>query len=342
LIAQGDDVFLGQNQSSVQRIYTLVPIEDTSLTVIGVWRVDDGPAPQLSAYITPAVLPMRIWIESSAVAMLLVYKLVLRHTIGLRKNMAAIDGNRQLDTTRASSSMPNELQSLAEKFDRMTNIFVRDEVALENSLREKNVLKKEVHHRVKNNLQLIPSIMNMKIRLAKHEETRTVLSRLQDRVRKLETIHRDRYQSQLAGLVDVHTLMTEVIEMSVEVGEAGENPLIVDINIDRVLLYPDQAVPLSLLTAEGITNAMQFIGAPIGQSPFIQVTLRQTASACVLTITNSFGSDNVAKETGLGAQLINAFAIQLSGMIELEKSADSYTLSLRSEVSEFMPNGRDF
>ena len=185
-----------------------MPIEGTSLTVIGVWRVDDGLAPQMIAYITPAVLPLLIWIASRAVAMLLVYKLVLRHTIGLRENMAAIDGNRQMDTTRASSSMPNELQSLAENFDRMTNIVVRDEVALEDSLREKIVLKKEVHHRVKNNLQLISSIMNMKIRLAKNEETRTVLSRLQDRVRKLETIHRDLYQSQLGGLVDVHRLMT--------------------------------------------------------------------------------------------------------------------------------------
>jgi hypothetical protein len=210
LIAQGDDVFLGENQNGLQRIYTLVPIEGTSLTVIGVWRVDDGLAPQMIAYITPAVSPLLIWIASRAVAMLLVYKLVLRHTIGLRENMAAIDGNRQMDTTRASSSMPNELQSLAENFDRMTNIVVRDEVALENSLRGKIVLKKEVHHRVKNNLQLISSIMNMnmKIRLAKNEETRTVLSRLQDRVRKLETIHRDLYQSQLGGLVDVHRLMT--------------------------------------------------------------------------------------------------------------------------------------
>jgi two-component sensor histidine kinase len=122
--------------------------------------------------------------------------------------MAAIASNRQMDTTRASSSMPNELQSLAENFDRMTNIVVRDEVALEDSLREKIVLKKEAHHRVKNNLQLISSIMNMKIRLAKNEETRTVLSRLQGRVRKLETIHRDLYKSQIGGLVDVHTLMT--------------------------------------------------------------------------------------------------------------------------------------
>jgi hypothetical protein len=208
LIAQGDDVFLGENQNGLQRIYTLVPIEDTALTVIGDWRVDDGLAPQMIAYITPAVLPLLIWIASRAVAMLLVYKLVLRHTIGLRENMAAIASNRQMDTTRASSSMPNELQSLAENFDRMTNIVVRDEVALEDSLREKIVLKKEAHHRVKNNLQLISSIMNMKIRLAKNEETRTVLSRLQGRVRKLETIHRDLYKSQIDGLVDVHTLMT--------------------------------------------------------------------------------------------------------------------------------------
>ena len=95
------------------------------------------------AYITPAVLPLLIWIASRAVAMLLVYKLVLRHTIGLRENMAAIDGNRQMDTTRASSSMPNELQSLAKNFVRMTNIVVRIEVALENSLRERLFLRKK-------------------------------------------------------------------------------------------------------------------------------------------------------------------------------------------------------
>jgi two-component sensor histidine kinase len=171
--------------------------------------------------------------------------------------------------------------------------------------------------------------MNMKIRIAQQEETRTVLSRLQDRVLGLATIHQDLYQSQLGAVVDIRTLMTEVIKMSVEVGEPRGNPDNVDIGIDRVSLHPDQDMPLSLLTAKGITNAMKHIGTPIGQSPSLQATVKQTGSTCVLTITSSICSENVAKETGLSAQLINAFPIQLDGKIELEKTDDSYTLFLR-------------
>ena len=92
---------------------------------------------------------------------------------------------REFSPVTGGLVMPSELQALQDNFDRMADNIMQDEAAMENTVREKNVLIKEVHHRVKNNLQLISSIMNMQIRQAKQDETKSALSRLQDRVLSL-------------------------------------------------------------------------------------------------------------------------------------------------------------
>ena len=74
--------------------------------------------------------------------MLSTYTLILRQNIGQRNNMAKIAVTRQMDTTRAWTSMLNELKFLADNLDQMTNIHVHDEATSEDSLRENSVLGK--------------------------------------------------------------------------------------------------------------------------------------------------------------------------------------------------------
>ncbi len=336
--------FQDENQLGQKRVYTVVPIEGSPASVMGVWQGENPLVSKIAATLRPAIFPVLMWLASMSVAMLSIYTLVLRHIVRLRRNMNDFADNRNIDAISNQVPMPNELKALNDNFLRMTNEIMQDEAQLEDALRAKNVLVKEVHHRVKNNLQLISSIMNMQIRAAEHQETKAVLSRLQDRVLSLATIHRDLYQSQNGGMVEVGALISEVVQNSVEVAVSLEDDVDVQKDIDQILLYPDQAVPLSLMVAEAMTNAMKYIGAPKGQQRWVRVTLKQDPGDvdCLLTLSNSVGSGRNAESTGLGGQLINAFAIQLGGEVQTAEAADSYTMRVQFKATEFEPEQRDY
>ncbi len=337
LVTSTPKAFVTKNVQGERRTYTVVPITGSPATVLGVWRTSDGLASQTAALVRPAVFPVLMWFASMGVAMLSLYMLVLRHLSKLRRAMERFTQDRQLSDDLDIAGMPNELAALSSNYVKMTEDILRHEAELENTLHEKGVLVKEIHHRVKNNLQLISSIMNMQIRAATATETKQAIARLQDRVRSLATIHRDLYQSQNEGMVNAGALVTEIIEKSKELAVARDSDVALEMQISQVLLYPDQAVPLSLLVAEGMTNVMKYIGAPKGGTPWVRVVLRQDAGACHLALSNSVGEVVEMESTGLESELINAFSIQLGSDIIVDRQPDSYTMSITFKVAEFQP-----
>ncbi len=238
--------------------------------------------------------------------------------------------------------VPVEIELVEQNFERMSQEVLQDEAALEDALREKGVLVKEIHHRVKNNLQLISSIINMQIRSAELEETKTVLRRVQERVLSLATIHRDLYQSQENGRVNTGALVTEIVDNSVELVRSEGSDLTVNKDIENLLLYPDQAVPLSLLVSEATTNALKHVGDRPDETSYVDVSLRQDGTSCVFVLANSIGQTTVSDSTGLGSKLMTAFATQLGGKIDVEQSEDRYMLTVSFEALEFEPEARDF
>ncbi|WP_342076979.1 sensor histidine kinase [Yoonia sp. SS1-5] len=334
--------FRATNRDGIRRTYTVVPIEGSPASVMGIWRANDGLAGRVANFIQPALFPVLMWVASMSVAMLSIYTLVMRHISRLRKDMDAFAENRTVPAEVNATAMPNEFLSLNTNFSNMAQDIMQDEARLEDTLREKNVLIKEVHHRVKNNLQLISSIMNMQIREAQHDETKSVLSRLQDRIISLATIHKDLYQSQNGGMVDAGALVADIVEKTLEMAVSDRDAITVETSIDPVLLFPDQAVPLSLLAAEGMTNAMKYLSVSSAEKPWLHASLRQTGTSCTLTLANAIGGTTSAESTGLGAHLINAFGIQLGGKIDTEQTADSYTMTVRFDIAEFVPDAADY
>lgn len=335
--------FRATNLAGVERRYSIVTIEGSPAAVMAVWRLDDGASSRVAGLVAPAVFPLLMWLASMGVAMLAMHTLVLRHLRGIRQKMDAFADSRLVDDAPGEQTVaPIEIEELEQNFAQMSQEIMRDEATLENALREKSVLVKEIHHRVKNNLQLISSIMNMQIRSARHEETKNVLRRVQDRVLSLATIHRDLYQSQDGGRVNVGELVQEIVEKSVELVTLGGRKLEVKTDINPVMLYPDQAVPLSLLVAEATTNAMKYIGDQTADRPSISVELVQEDRACRLTISNSIGASDEQESTGLGSKLMTAFALQLGGQVEVEHTDAFYKLTLQFNALEFEPEPQDF
>ena len=335
--------FRAENRDGIERRYSIVTIEGSPAAVMAVWRIGDGVVVANGPSLPPYVFPILMWVASMGVAMLAMHTLVLRHLRRLSRRMHAFSDTRQTDTAYPEETViPAEIALVEQNFEQMSQEILRDEAVLEDALREKNVLVKEIHHRVKNNLQLISSIINMQIRSAELDETKTVLRRVQDRVLSLATIHRDLYQSQDQGRVNVGDLIKEIIDSSVDMVSGEGRQIKVTKAIAPVLLYPDQAVPLSLLVAEAVTNAMKHIGHDPDDKAILDIVLEQDERTCLLVISNSIGQTKTQDSTGLGSQLMNAFAMQLGGQIHAEETDQRYVLTLSFDALEFEPEARDF
>jgi two-component sensor histidine kinase len=295
-------------------------------------------------------LPLMMWLLSLLVAYFTVNRLLLRPLGALQGRMQAFTaGDRMLPPFRLEGA-PDELTDLADTFDAMTSRIVRDETRLEKAVHDQELLLKEVHHRVKNNLQLIASILNMQIRQHRSPENRAILRRVQDRVMSLATVHQHLYQTPALSALKADTLLSEIVNRKLgEIGALG-GEIEVTTDFAPVRLYPDQAVPLALLVGEAVTNVFHHVGQPrSGVRPWMRVSLAEEPDGTVrLVIANSGGEKLAAAQSeysaGLGTRLIEAFAQQLEGTLERRDSEDEgweLRLSFRPQVFQPGPASMD-
>ncbi|EPX79464.1 sensor histidine kinase [Litoreibacter arenae] len=344
LLGQGAYSFSAVDAQNYERIYAVIPIVDQTVYTLGVWDANAATARPLLSRMPAWIFPVIMWVVSLGVALSTVNRLVVRHVRRLGREMSAFARNRTVPSEHRATMMPAEIEQIEDDFRDMSAVILRDEAELENSLRDKNVLLKEIHHRVKNNLQLISSIISMQIRKARNAETRYVLGRVQDRVLSLATIHRDLYQTSDAGRINVGALITEIVEKSLEIAKLDDSKIELDVDIQDVFLYPDQAVPLSLMASEAVTNALKHVGAGLNGREWIRISLTcAECRDCKMIMENSIGAPMPDVEsTGLGAQLIRTFAMQLGGQIDVEETDNSYKLTVEFQVVEFTSDAVDY
>lgn len=330
------DTFYARSIDGRDLLYAVVPVRGSTLYVMGVWSTDAAINAQLVSDLPPGTFPALMWLISLFVSLFAVNRLVTRHIRLLGRQMAHFAANRRAVKAISTAEMPTELRDIQDSFLQMAGAILQDEATMEDSVREKNVLLKEIHHRVKNNLQLISSIINMQVRSTPDPETKAILRRIQDRVLSLATIHRDLYQGANVGRVNVGALVKEVVEKSVDIGIETQADIDITTDISDVHLYPDQAVPLSLLASEATTNAMKYLGATDGNRPYLTVSLvSDNLGRCDFIFENSVGAPTSAESTGLGAQLIKAFAIQLGAKMEVEQTDTVYQMHLSFQIVDF-------
>ena len=325
--------FNAMSNEGTERIYAVFPLIDDTVFAIGSWpTIDDG---TLLASGSPYLMPGLMWMASLLVAMLAAELLVTRHIRSLRKSITSFANgdHRVVDLHMEDAS--SEIRDVADAYLKMTDTIQRDSADLEDTIHQREVLLREVHHRVKNNLQLISSIMNMQMRQSHSYEARTLMKGLQDRVMSLATIHRGLYQT--TGLTDVRAdellpdILRQILKMATGPGRAFE----VETHFDDLRLTPDQAVPLSLLLTEALTNALKYAGTIGPGRPKLTVRLtRDGASMAILDVCNTLGPGPLPADagTGLGSQLLTAFGQQLGAVSTVTADDGLYRLTVRFSV----------
>jgi two-component sensor histidine kinase len=284
-----------------------------------------------------------MWLVGIIVAVVSLNRLVLRHISDLGRRLRRFATYRDVETSEKIDDAPSEILTINETFEGMADQLLRDEADLENAVFEREVLLKEVHHRVKNNLQLISSIINMQVRQVASPEAVAALRQFQDRVTSLASVHRALYQEPSLTHIRFDVLLGDLVSQVNAVGSAQYRPVEIDLELDPVTLLPDQTSPLAMVTTEALSNAFKY-GGPGPDGVFrLKVHLKETIEGGTthvrLVIENSIDGETSADSgSGLGKRLILAFASQLDADLQETETDDRYILSISFEYQPFTPD----
>lgn len=230
---------------------------------------------------------------------------------------------------RITRAMPLELQRLGQAFTRATRRLSRHEARLNKAMAHQELLMREIHHRVKNNLQIVASLLNLQASRISHPEVRAEFALARDRVRALATLHKTLYAEDRLDSLDMASFLRELCEQTLHVAGEGETGRItLKVESDDFRMNPDQAVPLALIMTEIVTNSIKY-AFPDGRRGTISVALRLVDQIVTLTIADdgigcSFDEDTPGERHGIGRKLIRGFARQLNA--QLSRSGENGTV----------------
>lgn len=342
-VDQDDTFFTATTRSGETRLISVVPILPGEVYALGSWgrtALQRTTAPWFT--ISTLLFPFLMWLVGIVVAVTSLNRLVLRHIRDLGRRMRRFATYRDVERSENIEDAPSEIKTINATFEAMADQLLRDEADLENSVFEREVLLKEVHHRVKNNLQLISSIINMQVRQVASPEAVSALRQFQDRVTSLASVHRALYQEPSLTHIRFDVLLGDLVAQVNAAGTPDNQTVQIDLDMDPVTLLPDQTSPLAMVTTEALSNAFKY-GGPGEDGVFrLKVHLkeftRDDTTNVRLTIENSV--DPTASRTvgtGLGKRLILAFASQLNGDLQEIDEDDCHGLIITFEFQPFSP-----
>ncbi|MCC5842952.1 MAG: PAS domain S-box protein [Verrucomicrobia bacterium] len=193
---------------------------------------------------------------------------------------------------------------------------------LQQSLAEKNTLIKEVHHRVKNNLQIITSLLRLEAARLTDPETREVVLDMQRRVRSMSLLHETVYQSDSLTSINMNVYFNKLSRQILNTMSDRHTRVQPNLEIAPVELNIEQAIPCGLLLNELLSNACKHAFSP-DKPGQIQVRLssKDKATLVLEVIDNGKGLPpdfQQRRKTSLGLQLIDDFSRQLNGTLDIQ------------------------
>jgi two-component sensor histidine kinase len=220
--------------------------------------------------------------------------------------------------------LQSENQTLKASYDQLDQSFghlKQMEERLRKSLREKETLLKEIHHRVKNNLAVIAGLLNMQSSYLQDEKAKEALQASITRVKTMANIHTQLYQSHDLNKVDFGSFIRDLIgNISQSYGRAVF-PVEIHVDTDETRLDIDTSIPCGLILNELLANALKY-AFPGGKEGKINVRMRSEEGHVALTVQDNgigFPEEINFRETqSLGLELVNLLVGQMNGEIDLK------------------------
>jgi two-component sensor histidine kinase len=199
------------------------------------------------------------------------------------------------------------------------NLFLEELISTQDKLLgEKEWLLKEIHHRVKNNLQIVMSLLNTQAALLDDKDALNAIRESRCRMQAISLIHQKLYQSENMVLIDMQTYIHDLV-LYLKDGFPGMNRIHFDVQVAPVKLDVSQSVPVGLILNEAVTNAIKYAFTGNGT---ILVSLQQTGDQQLTLVIADNGKGfpagiEDAHKRSMGMTLINTLSEQLEGTLNI-------------------------
>jgi two-component sensor histidine kinase len=312
----------------VERRYAKAVIEGTPLSVVvglpapdqWFWMDRNLIAGLFGPILMLAVALSAVWIGIDL--------LVNRHIAALARTARAYSGGHFGARPKVGGA-PTELRELGEAFARMAERIRAREGELKASLEQKDVLLREIHHRVKNNLQIVTSLLNLRARAIGTPAAKAALHEAQTRITALALVYRFLYEHNDLDVVDLDLLVRELSDLLGDSAGPGDGRLALEVQTAPVQLETARAISIALWLTEAITNAYGH-AFPDGRRGTVKVTLRHGAGDHVELEVQDDGigmppelarledTTTASANATLGLTLIRMLAKQIGGLARFE------------------------
>jgi PAS domain S-box-containing protein len=220
-----------------------------------------------------------------------------------------------------------------------TNVDITDRVRsredLKKALAEKEILFKELQHRVKNNFRLVSSLLMIESDKVGDEGTRIVLDDARSRIDAISEIYEHLYRSAEIGMLDLRSFVPELAGSLRDAYAAGAEPIRIETRVDEILMDLKLAVPFSLILNELLTNAFKH-AYPVGKGGEIRVSVARIGDEATLRVADDGrgipkGVDPLSTDS-MGLMLVRMLAEQIHASLDFASGERGTNVSLRFEI----------
>jgi two-component sensor histidine kinase len=315
--------FTTRGRDGTWRLYAMSPLLGGRVFVIMGTPVLTAIGPLALQMAWGVATPILMWVLAIAVVWFGIEHLVVRWITYLERITSAYAAGRHSVRPERVSAAPAEIRSLGETFARMADLISAREIELRESLSQKEALVREVHHRVKNNLQLVMSLLNLHARRIKDPRAEAAFAEARSRINALATLHRRLYESETLQEVDLRWFLEDLCVELRRGGLSTGRQIDLTVSAADERIGPEVAVPLGLLVTECITNAYKHAFPQRFQGRIAVEVQRESPTTMVLSVSDDgVGYDPLApvapESSGLGRSLIDAFVRQLHGEMTVD------------------------
>ncbi|MEO1652611.1 MAG: histidine kinase dimerization/phosphoacceptor domain -containing protein, partial [Bacteroidota bacterium] len=222
---------------------------------------------------------------------------------------------KQLEISNEEINQKNE--EIAAQRDELQNVSEK----LQASLLEKETLLKEIHHRVKNNLQVISSLFNLQSKIITDPVALEAIRDGQSRVQSMALIHQKLYQSDTLSSIDFQEYLKQLVQSIADTYRSHDTDVQYDLDAHQIQLDIDTAIPLGLIINELVSNSYKYafsenneglikIEVKAGELPFYTLKVSDNGKGLPKDL-------NLEKVNSLGLKLVNILSRQLRGTVEI-------------------------
>jgi len=223
---------------------------------------------------------------------------------------------------------PAEFRTLGNAMQDMADGIQQRDRSLREAIAQKTMLIRETHHRVKNNLQIVMSLLSLQASQTRDSAVRDALNTVRARINALALVHRILHEVEDQTTVDLPRMLKELSQQIVDAMTAEGFDIRVDVDVVSRQVPGEVAVPLALFTVEALTNIFKHAFPPARKTGSIGVRMKPVSrgNLCLSIEDDGIGFSEPDRIPGIGDRLLTVFGRQIRGTAKVESRPGSGTL----------------